>query len=422
MTARGWSLRGRLSRNVLLVAGAGWLAGLMLGVLVLDHEMQEVLDEGLRSEARLVLAVMEGRGSESLAHWQAVEGHEQDLLLRVLSAGGPAPPAPWPELTKDGLRNSGDWRVLRASSGSHVVEIGQSRDWRREELWEAGQGLFLLMLPVLLLLLPVIHLSLRNALRPAQAFAQAVAARPADDLAPFAADGLPAELSPLRAALNGYLGRLSQAVEAERQFAAHAAHELRTPVAAAKARLQPLKADPQLGADARAVDRQLDQLSARLAQLLQLARAEAGLGLVGGRVDLLRILRLVIEELPAGHRPVLLDDGDIEEMWLDTDADALAILLRNLIGNACQHGTGPVRVRLSGDARLLVENPVTEGAAFRFARFDKAPLSEGSGLGLTIVDHLARQMGLPLVAQMQGGLAQVVLDLSARRADLRASR
>ena len=58
MTARGWSLRGRLSRNVLLVAGAGWLAGLMLGVLVLDHEMQEVLDEGLRSEARLVLAVM----------------------------------------------------------------------------------------------------------------------------------------------------------------------------------------------------------------------------------------------------------------------------------------------------------------------------------------------------------------------------
>ncbi|MFN7051795.1 MAG: hypothetical protein ACK4NH_06745, partial [Gemmobacter sp.] len=87
MTARGWSLRGRLSRNVLLVAGAGWLASLMLGVLVLDHEMQEVLDEGLRSEARLVLAVMEGRGSESLAHWQAVEGHEQDLLLRVLSAG-----------------------------------------------------------------------------------------------------------------------------------------------------------------------------------------------------------------------------------------------------------------------------------------------------------------------------------------------
>lgn len=417
MTARGWSLRGRLSRHVLLAAGAGWLASLGLGILVLDHEMQEVLDEGLRSEARLVLALMESRGGESLAHWQAVDGHEEDLLLRVLSADRPAPPAPWPEQMRDGLRDSGEWRVLRASSGAHVVEIGQSRDWRREELWEAARGLFLLMLPVLFLLLPVIHLSLRQALRPARDFAQAVAARRADDLQPIAANGLPAELVPLRMALNGYLGRLAQAVEAERQFTAHAAHELRTPVATAKAQLQPLKADPHLGADAAAVDRQLDRLTARLAQLLQLARAEAGLGLLGGRVELLRLLRLVIEDLPPGHRPVLLDDGDIEQMWLEADADALAILLRNLIGNACQHGTGPVRVQVSAEARLRVENPVAEGAAFRFARFDKGPLSEGSGLGLTIVDQLARQMDLPLTAETTAGRARVVLDLSARRRD-----
>ena len=78
-------------------------------------------------------------------------------------------------------------------------------------------------------------------------------------------------------------------------------------------------------------------------------------------------------------------------MVADADADAVALLLGNLLRNACEHGSGPVRVRVGPGATVEMANPVVPGAAFVEGRFASGPGSAGSGLGLAI----ARDGGRP---------------------------
>ena len=53
----GWSLRGRLLRRVVIGIAASWMLGLLLSVLVLNHEMGELLDDSLRASARFTLTL-----------------------------------------------------------------------------------------------------------------------------------------------------------------------------------------------------------------------------------------------------------------------------------------------------------------------------------------------------------------------------
>lgn len=192
---------------------------------------------------------------------------------------------------------------------------------------------------------------------------------------------------------------------AERDFAANAAHELRTPVAAARA-------------EAQRVIAALDRIAALSERLLQLARAESGVGLARLPVDLTGLVPLVLADLPARPgRPLRYDDGDLDEAVVQGDADGLAILIRNLVENALRHGTGPVRVTLSAGPRLTVRNPAAPGARFRLGRLDRDPASEGTGLGLTIAARLAEQAGARLVTDIVDGTATAALDWAPGRRD-----
>lgn len=114
-------------------------------------------------------------------------------------------------------------------------------------------------------------------------------------------------------------------------------------MASIRARLEQASLD-----DNAATIRLLDDLTRRIERLLQLARSEAGVGLGQGPADLLRILRLLVEE--TGRRTlaqIRLDDADLDRFMVAQDPDALAILLRNLIDNAVDHGTGHVRIDLT---------------------------------------------------------------------------
>ncbi|HIC67409.1 MAG TPA: hypothetical protein EYO87_15700, partial [Paracoccus sp.] len=53
---RGWSLRGRLVRRLVLGVSLGWLCGMALTMLFLSREMTEFMDDILRDSARVVLA------------------------------------------------------------------------------------------------------------------------------------------------------------------------------------------------------------------------------------------------------------------------------------------------------------------------------------------------------------------------------
>lgn len=127
-----------------------------------------------------------------------------------------------------------------------------------------------------------------------------LAGRAATELQPVRADAAPEELQPLVQTLKSRRGRVRELLEAERLFAARSAHELRTPLAAARAQAQRLAVETN---DAAARERahrlvaQLDRLTALATRLLQLARIESGVALAREPVDLAQLAQLVVDEL-----------------------------------------------------------------------------------------------------------------------------
>lgn len=399
---RPWSLRGRLVRRVVLGACAAWLAGVALAAAVISHEMSELMDDSLAASARLSMALYQGDGQVGAV----IPG---DSAIRIIDAGVAVTEAPWTPVAAEGGQDVAGWRVFRLvdPGGDIVVEVGHTTAWRHDELRESLGWLVALMLPVLLAAPLAIRGAVGSALRPATRFADALRARSAQDLSPVATPDLPVELAPIPRALNGYLDTIRARIDAERQFATNAAHELRTPIAAASGQAQLIAAGLADGAAAGRLAGALGRMGHLVDRLLQLSRAEAG-SAGAGPCDLIRVARMVVDDLGLALR---FDDGEMTAAPVAVDPDALALILRNLLRNAADHGTGDIRVVISAGPVLTVGNAVGPGAAFRHATFDKSATSQGTGLGLAIIARVAAAQGIAVDHAIEAGRATVRLRL-----------
>jgi len=285
------------------------------------------------------------------------------------------------------------------------------KDGLAERLLWAGVGW---LLGVLLALLPAAWLAMRwllrrgfDSLEPAR---RELAQRPLHDLRPLATHQAPAELQPWLSTVNGLLARVAGLVDSERAFAANTAHELRTPLAAARAQAQRLvqaSADPRTREPAQALVRQLDRLTSLATRLLQLARVESGVALQREPVDLVQLAVLVVDEFSEATRSGLLRlQVRGSSVPVSGDVDALGIALRNLIDNALKHSDGAahVVVTVSGQQlAVLDDGPGVPPALLPtlLRPFERGPghALQGSGLGLAMVDTIARQSGARLVLQ-----------------------
>ncbi len=106
-----------------------------------------------------------------------------------------------------------------------------------------------------------------------------IAQRSGTDLRPISLPGMPQELHSVGDHVNRLLERLSQSLDVERSLAANAAHELRTPLAAARLRLH-TALDMTWRDDVEAALQSLQMLSHRTEKLLQLSRAESAAALM----------------------------------------------------------------------------------------------------------------------------------------------
>lgn len=412
MTAsdRPWSLRRRLTGRVLALVMGAWLGTILLSSYVLNHEMNESFDEELRALVETTVLYLDASPGNSIPRTIGVETNDGERVLRIIAPGHEPGPAPWPALTQDGFHDAPGWRVLRHAAEGVIIEAAHANGWRSEEMLEAAMAFLVLALPLFGLLLWALGRTVAEATAPVAQLAATVSGRSPDDLSPVATDRLPQELRPLAEAFDAYLARIGALRQAERDFVANAAHELRTPLAALRGRLE-LSRDP----DAAAVVETVDALTRRVERLLQLARLEAGVGLGRGPSDLVRILRLLIDELRrADHHPIRFDDSDLDSLPVAADADALAILLRNLLENALEHGTGEVRLRLTPDGTVRVENP-TRATSLPRTRFARGEASAGLGLGLSLIEALARAMEVPMRHSVSNGIACFELDFPLQR-------
>ena len=310
---------------------------------------------------------------------------------------------------------------LGVVAGLHALEAGHGfeRQFGRlllgDELPEPWQDLAVL-LPFGAVMLLLIGVVCRWTLRPLlRASMEAAAVGPHDPGRRIGTRGLPDELSPLVVAMNAALDRLAGAYEVERRFTMNAAHELRTPLATLRLRLQRVRHD---GAplDWPAVERDIAGMSARIDQLLDLARKQAAATGTGGHaddgpvLDFGRVVRAAAAQMlplvEAAGRGLVVDlpEPSAPALALRGDAADLQDMVRNLIENALHHGAGRIGLRaaLERGGRPQVALDVSdEGAGvpddlrqMMFERFRKGrQASPGTGLGLAIVQEVAQRHG-----------------------------
>jgi two-component system OmpR family sensor kinase len=416
------SLQGRLGLSLGILLAAMWIVAAWTTAVILRNEMDEVFDAALQETAQrlLPLAVVDivGREEEGVTQRLAVIREHEELFTyivrddagRILLQSHAADPADFPPWDGTGFRQTATHRLFgeEALQGTIRITVAEPLDHRAAVAREIRMGLGLPLLVLIPLTLLAVALATRASLAPVLRFRERLAARTTRDLSPVPAGDLPSELAPVADTLNGLLARLQAAFEAERSFAANAAHELRTPLAGAIAQVQRLRSETE---DARALARAaeievtLKRLTRFSERLMQLARAEGARLRVDALSDLRGIVRVVVEDMarqaPPGRITVSLPG---QAVMSDLDPDALGILARNLVENALRHGadTEPVDVALDGDGTFRVANagPVVppELLSRLTERFERGGANgDGSGLGLAIVAAIAGRIGSRLL-------------------------
>jgi len=257
------------------------------------------------------------------------------------------------------------------------------------------------------------------------------------------------ELGELASTFNEMLSRLEAAhrrlestLEGQKRFVADASHELRNPLAAIRLNLLSLlnRLHPRLEPEERellaSLTREAERLSRLVADLLTLARADAGLGLDLSPLDLHEVAREALEQsriLGEGLEMELLSSPG---KWVLGNRDYLKQFLLILLDNAIKYTPRGGRVEVeveSGNGEVVVGVRDTgpgippeerERIFERFYRREEARPKPGAGLGLAIARWIADQHGGRLELESwpgQGSLFRLRLKALPVPAEARAS-
>ena len=396
---------------------------------IFDYHMQQMA-LSLRSTAPLTAA---NPSTDATAPSEPDAGND-DLVVQVWSPDGvrmfrSVSRALLPQRAVLGFSNvkanGTTYRVFSIQSNKQTLQVAQDLAVRRNmagNLALRTLAPIAVMMPILML---VVWWVVSESLTPVARVRKQVASRQADDLSPVSEAGLPDEVRPLVHELNLLFGRVRTAFDAQQNFVADAAHELRTPLAALK--LQVLSLERADGEEARKValgrvTAGIERATRLVEQLLVLARQEAGSseGAAPAPVDLAGLARRTVAELVSLAQAKGVDLGvqHADEAQVMGQGGALSILMRNLVDNAVKYtpagGTVDVAVRVENGAAVLTVEDSGPGIAPEerervFNRFYRIAGSEaaGSGLGLAIIHAIAERHGAKLgldASERLGGL------------------
>jgi signal transduction histidine kinase len=351
----------------------------------------------------------DGDDADERYQYAVLDGDGRVLFTSIPDGGTLAPPA-------TGRRPAGPAAFKRRLGGAHLygvsvpfelsgaaltVQVAENLD-HLDVLVDDVVAQFLtwvgwITAPILLLLLAVEIGIVRRALSPLLR-ASALAAR----IGPASADirlpetDMPRELFPLVHAVNEALARLERGFRMQREFAADAAHELRTPLAILQARIDMVES----AALKSALGEDCDAIGRLVGQLLAIAELES----FAPRHDEVADLRAVctktaayVAPLAERHGRQVAVEGVAAPVFVHGNAETLGQAVRNLVENALAHtppgGTAALRVTREPAIYVADHGPGIPAAERdlvfrRFWRRDRARPGS-SGLGLAIVARIA---------------------------------
>jgi two-component system sensor histidine kinase MtrB len=249
-----------------------------------------------------------------------------------------------------------------------------------------------------------------------------------DDLALLASS-----FNQMAANLQRQIERLEEMSRLQRRFTSDVSHELRTPLTTVRMAADLIFAerdefDPAVARSAELLQTELDRFESLLTDLLEISRFDAGFAALDSEpTDLVPVVHRVADRLGVEIVLHVPDTPVIAEI----DPRRVERILRNLVGNALEHGEGrPVDVTLACDQTAVALTVRDHGVGLKtgedqlvFNRFWRADPSRarqtgGTGLGLSISVEDARLHGGWLEAWgTPGGGAQFRLTLPVRSGD-----
>jgi signal transduction histidine kinase len=225
----------------------------------------------------------------------------------------------------------------------------------------------------------------------------------------------PPEVQELARDLNVMAGRLSARVRADREFAANAAHQLRTPLAALRLSLEEARDGPDARAEVVHALDEADRLSHIVDSLLELARERER---TLEAVDLVTMTREIADRRKDDSGPAIRVTG---VGVAAANPQRVSQVVSNLLDNACRYARSQVRVAVSPESsdRIVLrvdddgEGIPEDDCARVFERFHRgtSPRGRGSGLGLAVARELAEADG--------ASIAVVTSDLGGAGFELR---
>lgn len=225
------------------------------------------------------------------------------------------------------------------------------------------------------------------------------------------------EIARISAGVNEMVERIDTLIVNIRRVSTDIAHDLRTPLAHVRQDLETAaaSADPQTREAIRAAQGRLDDMLRIFQAILRLAEIDADAG--GARARFVEVdLIGVIERVADAYRPDIEASGhalavDVPATAVNVtgDRDLLTLSLANLIENAMRHTPSGTTIRVGvtagpGPIALFVEDrgqgiPASEHQRVLepFVRLDASRTTPGAGLGLSIVNAIARLHGASLL-------------------------
>lgn len=295
------------------------------------------------------------------------------------------------------IQNYGIVGAVRLSLPESIVD---------HEVQETQRWLALFLVTVVITAGLVAWIIARSIAAPLRHLAQVARDLPDDLELRASEDDGPQEVQAVATALNSTAGRLADILSRTQRVAADASHHLRTPLTGVRLRLEAIEDisdQAQVVDEARAATAEVDRLTHRIEQVLELTRSDVGAAPIVAQ-DASSTLRDRVEAAAVmfSERGIDLTAEIADDVVINAPRGSIARLIDELLGNALNYARQHVLVELRrqpGAVRIAVSDdgpgvPAEEREEI-FERFRRGSTSVpgGTGLGLALVRETVTGMG-----------------------------
>lgn len=347
--------RGLFIRSYMVLAGGLLVVAILLdlGFEALQARQVRVADPWLVSTLRLMESELAAVPSEGRAELAAKLGGRLGMELDLLEASDISSATPLGDAPRELVDDSGRvYYLWNSTSLDGVIRLGPFEP--PSESWLSR------FLPVLFYasILLIVGLWLRPLLSDLRVLTQAAQKFATDYREPLDTAHRTTQLRSLARNLDEMSARVSQLIQSQKEMTAALSHEMRTPLARVRFAVAVLEGevDERLHLQLRAVSNDVQQIDDLISDMLDYARLDhPGLRMDCQTVAVEPWLKQVLASCPPHQRQV--DVQQVPELWMEPRLMELA--LSNLLANALRYSRARVRVELAreqGLCRMTVED------------------------------------------------------------------